>query len=250
MPFTINRIVAAQLVAMVLAVLAAFHVALPSTINATSLVAVIMLGSAAVISVLRVYHPGDPLAAAKPLLSSKTIWTQIEAALFAVLALAGRGIGVDQAGVVDTVMTVLGFAGMFFGGTASAPIAASSATVRSPAIVAIAAFGLTAMAMLSSCGQLHLSAGTTTTVVSASYDAAGSADLAYMAAHSAGVQAVRQGKLSADVFQELDERAYGALLTVRQLTAGVRSGVTSQADLTAAGDALTAAITAITAGEK
>ena len=91
---------------------------------------------------------------------------------------------------------------------------------------------------------------TASTVSDISYEAIGSADLAYEAANRAGVALVQVGRIDSATFHRLDNQAYAALLALRSVAAGVRAGTAGQSDLTVAQTALLAAAAALTSLEK
>lgn len=118
-----NKTMLAQLIALVFAVLAAFHVVLPTSIDQPAIVGIAMLVLTAVTGVLRFGVAGSP-ADAKEWWQSKTIWTQIVAALFAVLGILGVvPKGLDQASAIAGVMIVVALVNVVLHKTTSTAIA-------------------------------------------------------------------------------------------------------------------------------
>lgn len=117
-----NKMAVTAIVTLALSVLAYFHVALPATIDTTSVVGVVTtLGSVAII-VFRFYHDGDPVADAKSPWASKTVWTGFVGAVFGVLAFFHIVPPVEQSTLVD--MLVVGIPALLgvFGGTSKAAL--------------------------------------------------------------------------------------------------------------------------------
>lgn len=113
-----NKMVVTSIVTLLLGLLASFHVALPATVNATTIVGFVMvLGSTALV-VFRFYHDGESPADAKSPWASKTVWTGLVGALFGGLAFLGIAPSVDQSSLVEVALAVVSAAGIVFGGTA------------------------------------------------------------------------------------------------------------------------------------
>lgn len=134
--FFTNRIAVTQLVGLLFAALAALHVIVPPTVNPTQTIAVILLASTAISAILRFSHPGDGVADAKSWWQSRTIWTQILAALFAGAALVGYVPSTDAPHALETVMTLVALVSMALGKSISQPIGGSSGVQCAPLAVA------------------------------------------------------------------------------------------------------------------
>ena len=124
----LSRNVLTQIVGIFFALLAAFHVALPASIDQASVVAAGMLVMAAVSAVTRFDRAGDPESDAKAWWQSRTIWTAIVAAGVAtvviVAAIAGINLGaVEQEGIVAAIMIVVGVVNVWLHRRSASPIA-------------------------------------------------------------------------------------------------------------------------------
>lgn len=103
-----TKTVMAQLIALVFAALAAFHVVLPVSADQPAIVGAVLLVLATATTIARFGHPGSIAVDAKAWYLSKIIWTQIVAALFAVMAIVGAvPADVDQGGVVAGIMAIV-----------------------------------------------------------------------------------------------------------------------------------------------
>ncbi len=101
-----TRTVQAQLLAMLFVCAQAAGVALPAGLNEAAFTATGLLVLAAATAAMRFGHDG--VADAKAWYLSKTIWTQIVAAAFAVLTMIGAvPAALDQASVTGAIITVV-----------------------------------------------------------------------------------------------------------------------------------------------
>lgn len=113
-----NKMVVTSLVTLLLGILASLHVALPASVDATSLVGVIMLFGSAATVVFRFYHGGASPADAKSPWASKTVWTGLVGAAFGVLAFFHIVPPISQSALVDVVLAIVSVLAAIFGGTA------------------------------------------------------------------------------------------------------------------------------------
>ncbi len=126
---TINDLLASRTVqAQLLAVLFVFaHAAglhLPMGVDEVAFTGTGLLVLAAVTAAMRFGHDGAGMADAKAWYLSKTIWTQIIAAAFAVLTMVGAvPVALDQASVTGAVMTVVALVNIALRRTRTVPIA-------------------------------------------------------------------------------------------------------------------------------
>ena len=109
-----NKILVAQLVGLLFAVLADAGVVLPPSFTEAGMIELVMAAIAAITIVLRFVH-GDPLDDAMEWWRSRTLWASGVALVFAVLALAGIVPTVDQDRVVAGVMAALTLVGSWYG---------------------------------------------------------------------------------------------------------------------------------------
>jgi len=120
-----NKSMVAQLVGLLFAILAAFHVVLPTAIDQPAIVGIAALLLTAVTGVLRFGVGGNP-ADAKEWWQSRTIWTQIVAALFALAGILGFvPKGLDQATAIAGVMIVVALINVVLHRATSTAIASS-----------------------------------------------------------------------------------------------------------------------------
>lgn len=99
-----SRAVVSYLASALFALLAALHVILPPSFTEPGLVAAVMLAFSAMAAVLRFAHPGDAGADAKEWWQSKSIWTAIVSAGFAIVTLFGAAPAIDQGDLVAFVL--------------------------------------------------------------------------------------------------------------------------------------------------
>jgi len=117
-----SKLTIAPIVGVLFAAAAFFHVGLPDTMTQPAVVAAVLLASAAITAVMRAMH-GDPLADAKNWYQSKVLWTQVVAAIFAILALFGIVPAFGQQGAVEAALAAAGVLSWIFGAKTTQPLA-------------------------------------------------------------------------------------------------------------------------------
>ncbi len=117
-----NKAFITQMIGLALAVAAMIGVPFVSSFDQETAVAAVMATIAAVTIVMRYAHGGSPEADGKRWWQSRTIWMQIIAAGFAVLALFKVAPPLDQEGVLSTVMAITTVLGAIFAAKAKSPI--------------------------------------------------------------------------------------------------------------------------------
>lgn len=118
-----TKMVVTSIVTVLLGLLASFHIVLPATVNATTVVGFVMITGSAVLVIFRFYHDGVAVADAKSPWLSKTVWTGIVGGVFGGLALFGIVPPISQSDLIQIVLVLVGVAGAAFGGTAKTAIA-------------------------------------------------------------------------------------------------------------------------------
>lgn len=117
-----NKVFVTQLIGLALAIAAMLGIPFVTSFDQETAVATVMATIAAVTIVLRYLHGGTPEADGKRWWQSRTIWVQIVAAGFAILALFRVAPPLDQEGVLSTIMMITTVLGAIFGAKAKASI--------------------------------------------------------------------------------------------------------------------------------
>lgn len=85
----INRLTITPIVTLIFGLLAFFKIALPDTMTEETMVGVVILGGAALTTIMRIFSGGADENGIKVWYHSKILWTQFGAFLVACLALGG-----------------------------------------------------------------------------------------------------------------------------------------------------------------
>lgn len=219
--FLTNRIVVVQLTALTLAAITAAGWGPPgATTDPAKITAAIMLAAGAVSAVLRFGHPGAQEADAKAWWQSRTIWTQVVAAAYALAALAGIAPASDQASAVEWAMGAASLATVLAARRISRPIGSPIAAIAGSAFAITAT--LVAILVLGGCTLMP--AGSAGRIAAVAVEAGIAADIAEIDRRLGSTEPASEEQAAA-MLARLDGR-YAALLVARAINdaAHPRSG--------------------------